>query len=220
MDRPVVGKTPLKFRTSGLVNSKDSLVVIGHPSGLPQKVAPGANIFRNNSTQSYFVTNLDTFGGNSGSAVFNERTGTIEGILVRGAKDYVKNEETGCVMVNREAEDITGNNTLGESVSRITDIPSLKYRTKFLKAAHLGKISEVKELLAQGVDINITDNDNNTALHLAAGAKQIDTVRFLVGQEGIDLEAVNLAGKTAKQMRTKGNKKVIKAINIAIANKK
>ena len=44
------------------------LVVIGHPSGLPTKIADGAWV-RNNESEYYFVTNLDTFGGNSGSAV-------------------------------------------------------------------------------------------------------------------------------------------------------
>lgn len=196
LDRVVEGKKPLKFRTDGMVNSKDSLVVIGHPSGLPQKVAPGANIFKNEALKSYFVTNLDTFGGNSGSAVFNNKTGTIEGILVRGAKDYVKDEESGCIMVNRVDEDITNKENLGESVSRITDIPTLKLRSRFMKAASTGDVAVLKELISAGVNVNITDDFNNTALHLAAAGDKQAAVKFLI-ESGIEIEALNLAGKSA-----------------------
>ncbi|OUR95276.1 hypothetical protein A9Q84_15655 [Halobacteriovorax marinus] len=87
LDRKVTGRTPLKFRTSGKVNNGEEIVVIGHPSGLPSKISGDAFV-RNNSNSVYFASNLDTFGGNSGSAVFNARTGEVEGILVRGHNDY------------------------------------------------------------------------------------------------------------------------------------
>jgi len=44
---------------------------------------------RDASPTGYFVANLDTYGGNSGSAVFNAKTGVIVGILVRGENDYI-----------------------------------------------------------------------------------------------------------------------------------
>lgn len=87
LDREVTGRDALSFRTSGKVNNGEEILVIGHPSGLPSKVADGAFV-RNNSNSIYFASNLDTFGGNSGSAVFNGRTGEVEGILVRGHNDY------------------------------------------------------------------------------------------------------------------------------------
>ena len=62
--------------------------VIGHPVGLPAKVAGGA-IVRDNTPNPFFVANLDTYGGNSGSPVFNSRTHRVEGILVRGERDFV-----------------------------------------------------------------------------------------------------------------------------------
>jgi V8-like Glu-specific endopeptidase len=73
-------------------------VVIGHPTGLPTKVSAGANVRSVNDV--YFVANLDTFGGNSGSAVFNAETGEIEGILVRGERDYRYNSARGCYVPN------------------------------------------------------------------------------------------------------------------------
>lgn len=87
LDREVTDREALNFRTSGKINNDEEILVIGHPSGLPTKVAGDAFV-RDNNSKNYFSTNLDTFGGNSGSAVFNARTGDVEGILVRGHTDY------------------------------------------------------------------------------------------------------------------------------------
>ena len=87
LDREVTDREALTVRTSGKVANGDEILVIGHPSGLPTKIAGDAFV-RNNNPAKYFSTNLDTFGGNSGSAVFNARTGEVEGILVRGETDY------------------------------------------------------------------------------------------------------------------------------------
>jgi V8-like Glu-specific endopeptidase len=87
LDRPVVGRSPVKLRSSGQLQVNDPLVVIGHPSGLPTKIADGARV-RDASANGYFVANLDTYGGNSGSPVFNATTYEVEGILVRGETDF------------------------------------------------------------------------------------------------------------------------------------
>jgi hypothetical protein len=90
LDRAVIGRTPVPLRTSGKVSATAKLFVIGHPCGLPQKYAPGARV-RDNSRVPYFVANLDTYGGNSGSPVFNASNYKVEGILVRGENDFVSN---------------------------------------------------------------------------------------------------------------------------------
>ncbi len=97
LDRKVTGHAALKYNTADTLKNGDELVVIGHPAGLPTKVAGGA-VVRDASPKGYFVANLDTYGGNSGSAVFNARTGIIEGILVRGDNDYVYKD--GCSVSN------------------------------------------------------------------------------------------------------------------------
>ena len=51
------------------------------------KIADGAWV-RKNTNPVFFQTNLDAFGGNSGSPVLNSETGEVEGILVRGEIDY------------------------------------------------------------------------------------------------------------------------------------
>lgn len=90
LDRPVTGRAPVPLRTSGKIPGTARLFVIGHPCGLPQKYAPSAQV-RDNSPAPYFVANLDTYGGNSGSPVFNATSYKVEGILVRGENDFVTN---------------------------------------------------------------------------------------------------------------------------------
>lgn len=113
LDRKVIGRLPLAFRADGKIADNAPLVVIGHPSGLPTKVAGGAAV-RSNTPADFFVTNLDTYGGNSGSAVFHAQTGLVEGILVRGEQDYVFSG--GCYVSNR----CTSTACRGEDVTRAT----------------------------------------------------------------------------------------------------
>jgi V8-like Glu-specific endopeptidase len=73
------------LRTSGTPNQGDRLTVVGYPMGLPAKIAAGAVVREIRSA--YLVANLDTYGGNSGSAVFSTdalESGTlrVEGVLV------------------------------------------------------------------------------------------------------------------------------------------
>jgi V8-like Glu-specific endopeptidase len=90
----VTNRKPLPFRRSGQINIGEPLVVIGHPSGLPTKIADGAEVKAINET--FLTANLDTFGGNDGSPVINVNTGLVEGILVRGAEDYEIDSENNC----------------------------------------------------------------------------------------------------------------------------
>lgn len=119
LDRKVTDRAPLAYRTSGKPQVNDPLVVIGHPTGIPTKIADGANIRSLQGT--YFVANLDTYGGNSGSAVFNAETGIVEGILVRGANDYVYDSVKKCQVSNV----CNSSSCRGEDVTYITNIPEL-----------------------------------------------------------------------------------------------
>lgn len=81
------------LRMEGLPAKDTPLTVVGHPSGLPVTIADGATVRRLEAKT--FVADLDTYGGNSGSPVFNSdrlRAGDLfaEGILVRGEKDFVQ----------------------------------------------------------------------------------------------------------------------------------
>ncbi len=102
LDRKVTDRNFLKVRKSGKIEKNTPLYVIGHPSGLPKKYAPGAKVL-STSVKEFFSTNLDTFGGNSGSPVFNAKTNEVEGILVRGKTDYVESKKASeaCMRVNK-----------------------------------------------------------------------------------------------------------------------
>lgn len=107
LDRAVKNVRPLEIRTEGRAHAGDRIAVIGHPSGLPTKIIDGevskwdiiekitfpfALIRRVN----YFTANVDTYAGNSGSAVINMSTKKVEGILVSGANDYKFDTERLC----------------------------------------------------------------------------------------------------------------------------
>jgi V8-like Glu-specific endopeptidase len=88
LDRNVTPQTPLPFRRTNALALNSAIYVIGYPSGLPEKIAAGARILASN--RDFFTANLDTFGGNSGSPVFDAASDAVVGVLVRGATDYVR----------------------------------------------------------------------------------------------------------------------------------
>lgn len=115
LDRKVAGHVPLKLNLTGRIEPKTEVLVIGHPAGLPVKIAGGAHV-RDSSNPGFFVANLDTYGGNSGSPVFNAETGLVEGILVRGEQDYV--QKGACRVSNVCPVD----GCRGEDVTKIADV--------------------------------------------------------------------------------------------------
>lgn len=109
LDREVTGHSVLNVRRSGSLQVGDGITVVGYPSGIPVKISGGANVRK--LEPNFFVANLDTYGGNSGSAVFNTTTGDVEGILVRGETDFVSQGacrvSKRCTNVDCRGEDVT-----------------------------------------------------------------------------------------------------------------
>lgn len=115
LDRPAVNHKPLALNRSEPIRKDTPLFVIGHAAGLPTKVAGGAAV-RDPNPNGYFVANLDTYSGNSGSAVFNARSAQVEGILVRGEVDYVSRG-------NCQVSNVCPNNGCsGEDVTKISSV--------------------------------------------------------------------------------------------------
>jgi hypothetical protein len=108
---------PVSSWDTAPVELNQKVFVIGFPSGIPLKYAPGAFV-RENSEQSYFVATLDTFGGNSGSGVYDEASNKLIGVLVRGDTDYVRDQSKSCNRVHLCPT--TG--CMGEHVTRISGI--------------------------------------------------------------------------------------------------
>mgnify|MGYP000697511013 CR=1 FL=1 len=88
IDRVVTDREPIAVLRDADAKKGDEIFVVGHPAGLPTKIAGGAAV-RDDSNVGYLVANLDTYGGNSGSGVFDARSGVLVGVLVRGETDFV-----------------------------------------------------------------------------------------------------------------------------------
>ncbi|UXR64545.1 serine protease [Bdellovibrio bacteriovorus] len=115
LNRPVKGRKPLRLQARS-AQAGDTLYAIGYPSGLPTKVADNATV--RTSYSDYFVANLDTFSGNSGSAVFNAETNEVNGILVRGDDDFRYDRARRCNVTNRCPDDSCN----GEHITHISFI--------------------------------------------------------------------------------------------------
>lgn len=129
LDRKVTGRKALPVNRGTSLKKGDGLFVIGHPVGLPVKLA-GDSTVRDFSKVGYFVADLDTFGGNSGSPVFNAKTKKIEGILVRGDTDFIESP-AGCTTMATYEQ--TGGR--GEDVTKVSALSSLIPRLPGEKAA-------------------------------------------------------------------------------------
>ncbi len=246
LDRQVTGREPLKYRTESFLKAGDPVTVIGGPSGLPIKVSGGANV-RKSEHPFFFTANLDTFQGNSGSAVFNSDTGLVEGILVRGEDDFQVNVAKRCV----EAKKCPIDGCRGEDVSRMTSLPEVALKgsmdeaietnngelldqvlefgawvdfygsdgiTPLMKASEKSQSLIVEKLIAKKADLNQTDAEGNTALHHAAQASNENLSILIAAKAKIDTR--NRSGQTPLLVAAKAlNLAVVKLLINAGADK-
>jgi hypothetical protein len=112
LDRPVLDRTPLNLRRQGNVRRGDQVMIIGHPMGLPSKIADGGFV---QSVGERIVASVDAFAANSGSVVLNSVTGLAEGLLVAGEVDFIL--QNGCRVEAR-----CGSNCDGEVITPISQI--------------------------------------------------------------------------------------------------
>jgi MYXO-CTERM domain-containing protein len=100
LDRPVDAArqpVPIRLEDTALAVG-EPVYVVGFGSGIPAKIDTGGVVTDpRGGSLDYFQASLDTFGGNSGSGVFNADLELV-GILVRGATDYVTDGD--CTRVN------------------------------------------------------------------------------------------------------------------------
>lgn len=88
LDRPVrAGLSPALF-APGEVAIGQRVNVIGFGSGLPAKIDSSASIIQSPPDGEYFTAQTDTFGGNSGSPLFDD-AGQIVGLNVAGQPDWM-----------------------------------------------------------------------------------------------------------------------------------
>jgi V8-like Glu-specific endopeptidase len=138
LDRPVTGRNPLRLATKP-PSPSTVLQMLGHPHGQPLKHSRNARILKNDPNRGSFLTNLDSFEGNSGSPVLNEK-GEVLGILIGGNpnQDFVQMNGESCRRYNRCTENATncdlpdkdtsvfpGYQGIGSEVQRIGPIQKL-----------------------------------------------------------------------------------------------
>lgn len=191
LDRAVTGRLPLQINNATKVADNQAILVIGNPSGLPTKVADGSNV-RNNTNPNFFNANLDTFGGNSGSAVFNADTGVVEGILVRGEEDYVPNYFKMCIEVNFCDND----SCRGEDVSRMTSIPEVAIQNELVAASIAGDMFTLDRILTLNTWVDFYTQDGQSALIKASGVAQNASMQALIAK-GADVKLKDAKGNTA-----------------------
>jgi V8-like Glu-specific endopeptidase len=119
LDRVMTTRTPVTLATRDQSNPLpigSPLLMIGHPSGLPTKVEDGGQICRN-SEFGFYSANTDSFGGNSGSGVFDRTTGLLEGILVTGLSDYYTPSGRTC-----QLPVVFPNTDCGEGITKVSQV--------------------------------------------------------------------------------------------------
>lgn len=100
LDRSVLTHAPAKLanRTQSDPLPTDSpLVLIGHPTYLPTKIADDGVVC--DEEEAYYHVTSDAFAGNSGSGLFHPLTGEVEGILSFGDDDYQLDVSRRCATV-------------------------------------------------------------------------------------------------------------------------
>lgn len=117
LDRPVPTKMQIAINVNDDLKRGDGLFTIGYPVGLPKKFADGT-VASNNNKNLYFRASLDTYGGNSGSPVFNTKNGGLEGILISGEDDFVQAADYDC----RVSHKCTQGSCAGEQVLKMSKI--------------------------------------------------------------------------------------------------
>lgn len=111
LDRPVVDRDPVPVLGHMELEVNAPLLQIGHPAGIPQKLASGfvvdpyeqiestvnADHFRDVYEENTFAYQADILGGNSGGGVFDLESGALAGIpTLYSGKNFVFDDVNGC----------------------------------------------------------------------------------------------------------------------------
>lgn len=115
LDRPVQDRSPAKLASAN-IKVGEKLFMLGHPDGLPLKYS-GEGMIHEQSPD-FFYAYIDSFSGNSGSAVFSMQSKEIVGILARGVEDFYKDKRRNCYKVY----DCKKNKCYGEEITNIEPV--------------------------------------------------------------------------------------------------
>lgn len=116
LDREVTDRRPVVLETETKVQRGQTVRLIGYPDGIPSKVVSGGKV--RSSANLKFVSNVDAFKGNSGSALFSEASNKMVGVLFKGNLDYTYNNRRDC----RELNVCKENDCRGEDATHVASI--------------------------------------------------------------------------------------------------
>ncbi len=122
LDRKVPNVTPLEMDTKNLAKKGDPVAVLGYPLGRSFTYTPGGRVLSKN--KNYLRVDSDAFKNNSGSALFNIRTGKVEGVLTNARRGMSQNSLDGCQLAKSYKENIV-------LVNRLKRIPFLNKNYAF-----------------------------------------------------------------------------------------
>jgi V8-like Glu-specific endopeptidase len=138
LDRPIAGaRPPVNVRYTGQVAINDALAILGHPLGIPLKISPTGNVTETSATIT-FSHNVESFGGNSGSPVFDRITGVVQGIHVTPpASHFVSSSDA-------------GGPCMAERVCPTTGCPGFSGATRITRLSNRIPLTPVLTIVATG----------------------------------------------------------------------
>ncbi len=104
LDRKVPNITPLEMDIKNQGQKGDPVAILGYPLGRSFTYTPGGRIL--SKDKNFLRVDSDAFKNNSGSALFNIRTGKVEGILTNARRGMGQNPLDGCQLAKSYKENM------------------------------------------------------------------------------------------------------------------
>lgn len=128
LDRVVAGRQPLALAFDHPPQVGQALANIGHSNGLPLKFKDSARIQNIKPGGRAFESDMDTFGGDSGSPVFDAETGAVLGITSSGHADHYHDGASTCRQLKVCGPGDKCHPATSSSIANLKDEPSLPHR--------------------------------------------------------------------------------------------
>lgn len=183
LDRAVPNRDPMPMLPI-LPKTNAPILQIGHPSGIPQKLAAGlvtnrydfpyGEIFEGNS----FIYIADLFGGNSGGGVFDMSTGAVAGVpTVYSGQNFVFDDANQCSVFGVCGVNVTcafPPGAFGTAKMReflINENPALLQELTFVEVEDEGEPRLVVSITPDNLDIKTEGEVSmSVSLNVAAGS--------------------------------------------------
>ncbi len=175
------------------------VAVIGSGSGIPFKIDSGGSV-RSPGNGADFIATTDTFGGNSGSGVYDAERKQLVGILVEGETDYRR--LSGCKVVNVCRETACRGETVVNAFVAMDALCAAE-RSERLCAAQppTPTLPPAVEYTAQDTQ-NATRNTGDVTIHLREGQLLSAGTCTVPGATGTGDTYVRLVGPTGESVAT------------------